>query len=203
MNYARFLNKTSSARQLSPIRVLSKSFKYSFCIILPIYLMLMGLPLSPTPLLHFMVQLYTSVTWRLLQGPKVSIFIPMSSICSIEKLWCRTFAPAMNIKQNEIYISLKKKWKRYIFFSLQTCAWSVLFWIICFLSIKTSWHFSLTFSAALLARSPPTMISLAAGSPNPNLFPFASAQFHLKYVIWVCHVELCLSNQSKISLYNS
>ena len=36
--------------------------------------------------------------------------------------------------------------------------------------------------AALVARSPPSTISLAGGFPNPKLFPFESAEITLRYL---------------------
>jgi len=43
----------------------------------------------------------------------------------------------------------------------------------------TWYHYWLV--AALLARCPPSVISLAAGNPNPDNFPFKEAQFTLRW----------------------
>lgn len=37
--------------------------------------------------------------------------------------------------------------------------------------------------AAIVAQSGPSMISLAGGMPNPNLFPFQEAEFKLRWVL--------------------
>lgn len=44
------------------------------------------------------------------------------------------------------------------------------------------WHNSISFyaPAELQQRSPPSLISLAGGAPNPNTFPFQSARIKVK-----------------------